>query len=93
MNKKYLIVIAIVIIGLLFIITPDKKKVVITDEELKEMENKTVSCIETKLNKYINNGKEILLSDITDKKDKIEYFKAFHILCLKNIMVRMNMKL
>ena len=76
MNKKYLIVIAIIIIGLLFIITPNKKKV-LTDEELKEIENKTVSCIETKLNKYINNGKEILLSDITDKKDKIEYYKAF----------------
>lgn len=81
MKKKYLIGIGIIFIGVLFIIIkiiiPNNRKVVITDEELKEMENKTVSCIESKLNKYINNGNEILLSGITDKKDKIEYFKAF----------------
>lgn len=82
MNKRYLIGIALIFIGVLFIIIrviiPNNKKVVLTDEELKKIRSEEINCIESKLNKYVNNGNEILLSDITDKKNKIEYFKGIY---------------
>ena len=47
------------------------------DIDYKKIEENMISCIENKLNKYINsNSKELLLSDITNNKDKIEYFKG-----------------
>lgn len=80
MNRRYLIGIGVMFIGVLFIIIRviiPNDKTVITDEQLKEIENKEISCIEEKLNKYVNTSKEILLSDITDKNYKIKYFKGF----------------
>ena len=82
MNKKYLIGIGIIFIGVLFIIIRviipnDNNSNILSDEEDKKIQDKEISCIKEKLDKYITNGKEIVLSDVTDKKDKIEYFKGY----------------
>lgn len=88
MKKKGLLIICIVILILLILIGIVIK---ISNEEIKldeeqpeqisEEEHEFLSCLESELGGYlaseVNTLTEIPLNDITDKEDKIDYYKGF----------------